>query len=59
MVIVHIVDQNGENHSIECATYKESNNGLALYEEPRITDSNICGYVPYDRLSHVAPSDDS
>lgn len=56
VVRVHIVDQSGKEHEIECGHVQEGDHGLYLLDKPGSTSQFTIGYVPYDQLDYVEPT---
>ncbi|MBP1922902.1 hypothetical protein J2751_001918 [Halorubrum alkaliphilum] len=49
--------EDGSTGSIECGCLYEGESGLMLYENRRQKSDEQVGYVPFDRLYRVEPSD--
>ena len=50
---VHLVDQDGNEQTIEAKYIREGNHGLYLMENTSKKVGSTSGYVPYERLSYV------
>jgi len=55
---VHLVTKNGSTETIECESVWESDNGLYLMKHSTQKLDHAVGYVPFDRLDYVEPTDD-
>lgn len=55
---VHVNARAGREEPIECVAVNEGESGLYLYSEARPDMSNLVGYVPYENLLYVEPTEE-
>lgn len=51
-------NQNGHKDRLECGCVSEGDTGLFLYKFDKQKSSNQIGYVPFEKLYHVEPSEE-